>query len=352
MKAAIVGCGGIARVHAECIHRFENHNIVAFADIEKDRADSFAAHYNGSAYGSLEEMLKKEKIDVLHICTPHYLHVPMAVYALERGIHVFMEKPPVISKEQLKKLQEVYSDKKLGICFQNRYNPSIIQVKRLLALGEPGNIIGARGIVTWSRSKAYYTESGWRGKLAMEGGGALINQSVHTLDLLAYFLGAPVSVDAVMTNHHLKGVIEVEDMMEAYLRFKEGRTACFYATTAYCADMPPLIELSCDNMTIRIEDMEVTCYYRNGEIKKLPVEHKEVLGKSYWGAGHRDCISDFYDSIEKKRPFSLDLYGLRETILLMLGTYESARTGREIVINDFNCKQHSGSGISALSNKD
>lgn len=336
MKAAIVGCGGIAKVHAECIQSFVNHTLVAFADIKKDRADSFVREYSGNAYRSLEDMLEKEQIDVLHICTPHYLHVPMAVYALERGINVFMEKPPVISKEQLIELRQVHSDKRLGICFQNRYNPSVIQVKKLLASGEPGKINGARGIVTWSRSKEYYTESGWRGSLTTEGGGALINQSIHTLDLMAYLLGTPISVEATMSNHHLKGIIEVEDMMEAYFRFEGDRTACFYATTAYCTDMPPLIELSCDNMTIRIEDLEVTCYYKGGVIKKLPIEHKEGLGKSYWGAGHRDCILDFYDSLEKGRPFPLDLNGLEETILLMLGTYESARTGKGIFIKDLN----------------
>lgn len=332
MKAAIVGCGGIARVHAECLHGLKEHKLAAFADINKDRADSFAKEYGGNAYGSLEDMLEQEEIDVLHICTPHYLHVPMAAYALKRGIHVFMEKPPVISEEQYKELLEVRSNKKLGICFQNRYNPSIIEVKKLLASGAAGSIKGARGIVTWSRSATYYTDSGWRGSLTTEGGGVLINQSVHTLDLLVYLLGTPVSVDATMTNHHLKGVIEVEDMMEAYLHFEGDKTACFYATTAYCTDVPPLIELCCENMTIRIEDLEVTCCYKDGNVKKLPIEHKEGLGKSYWGAGHRDCISDFYDSIGKDRPFSMELNRMEDTIRLLLGTYESARTGKEVVL--------------------
>lgn len=332
MKTAIVGCGGIARVHAECLREYKENSLAAFADIKKERADSFAAEYGGRAFASLEEMLEQEEIDILHICTPHYLHVPMAVYALNRGIHVFMEKPPVITAEQYKELLEVSSNKKLGICFQNRYNPSIIEVKKLLASGAAGKIKGARGIVTWSRSGPYYSESGWRGSLATEGGGALINQSVHTLDLLAYLIGTPVSVDAIMTNHHLKGVIEVEDMMEAYIRFKEDATACFYATTAYCTDAPPLIELCCENMTIRIEDLDVNCYLKDGEVKKLAVQHKEGLGKSYWGAGHRDCIRDFYESIEENRPFAMELEYMEETILLLLGTYESARTHKEVIL--------------------
>jgi UDP-N-acetyl-2-amino-2-deoxyglucuronate dehydrogenase len=332
MNIAIVGCGSIAKVHAECIQGFGNHRLVAFADINLEKANQFAAQYKGNAYSSYENMLEKEEIEVLHICTPHYLHVPMAIYALEHGVHVFMEKPPVISREQLAELQKLSTDKQLGICFQNRYNPSVIKVKKVLESGKAGKICGARGIVTWNRMEAYYRESNWRGKLSTEGGGALINQSIHTLDLLAYFLGTPVSVDAVMANHHLKGIIEVEDMMEAFIRFKDGINACFYTTTAYFADVPPLIEIACENMTIRMEDLDVTYYYKDGKTEKPVIENRLGLGKSYWGAGHKDCIADFYDSILEKRPFALNLSTLLKTIQLMLGTYESARTGKEILL--------------------
>jgi predicted dehydrogenase len=332
MNIAIVGCGAIAKVHADSVAKAAKHKLVAFADIIKDRAEEFAHRYDGTAYASYEEMLKKEKIDVLHICTPHYLHVPMAVEALEQGVHVFMEKPPVITLEQLEQLESVKTDKYLGFCFQNRYNPSIIQVKRMLEAGEAGAIYGARGIVTWNRSSSYYTQSSWRGKLGTEGGGALINQSIHTMDLIAYFLGAPQSVEAVMANHHLKGMIEVEDMMEAFIRFERERKACFYATTAYVDDVPPIIEISCENRTIRIEDLAVTYYHRDSRVEKLSIDKKEGLGKGYWGSGHRDCIEDFYRSIENNIPFALDLSNMKATILLMLGMYESAKTGKEIVL--------------------
>jgi predicted dehydrogenase len=332
MNIAIVGCGAIAKVHADSVEHSVTHRLVAFADKIKERAEQFAISYQGTAYESLEEMLEKETIDVLHICTPHYLHVPMAIYALEHGLHVFMEKPPVISLEQLQQLEAVQSNRYLGFCFQNRYNPSILQVKKLLESGEAGEIYGARGIVNWSRPESYYTQSEWRGKLSTEGGGVLINQSVHTMDLIAYFLGTPVTVDAVMANHHLKNVIEVEDTMEAYICFKGERKACFYATTAYVDNMPPIIEIACEDRTIRIEDLNVTYYYKDTRVERPLIESKEGLGKDYWGSGHRDCIEDFYQSIEKKAPFALDLPNIRETILLMLGMYESAKTGQEISI--------------------
>ena len=332
MKVAIIGCGSIAVIHAKCIKIMSEHELTAFVDNKIEKAQAFTEEYGGRAYASLDEMLLVEKIDVLHICTPHYLHTPMAIYGLEHGLHVFMEKPPVISREQLEQLKAVNTDKQLGLCFQNRYNPSIQKVKEMIASGITGKIIGARGIVTWNRSKDYYNDSDWRGSLKKEGGGALINQSIHTMDLLHYLIDEKVqSVDAVIANHHLKGIIEVEDTMSAYIRYSNA-VACFYATTSYIADPAPLIELSCDNMVIRIEELNVTCYHKNGEMEQIQVEGKKGYGKSYWGAGHEDCICDFYDSITKNQSFWLNLKQMQDTILIMLAAYESARTGKEITI--------------------
>ena len=280
------------------------------------------------AYASLEEMLEKERPDVLHICTPHYLHVPMTAYALQRGIHVFCEKPPVISEEQLDALTRAAAEGpgRAGFCFQNRYNPGVLFIRELLASGRLGKVKGARGIVTWNRGEAYYTQSGWRGRLETEGGGALINQSIHTMDLLGVFLGKPVSVEAQTANHHLPGVIEVEDMMEAYIRYADA-AACFYATTAYTEDAPPLIELSCEKGIVRMEDPEVTIIWPDGRREHPETVRKQALGKSYWGSGHLDCIADFYRCLRTGERFAQELDGVRDTVRLMLAAYRSAAKG-------------------------
>ena len=332
MKAAIVGCGNIAAVHAKSISLLDGVTLTAVSDIKMDRAEKYEREYGCRACDSLEKMLEAERPDVLHICTPHYLHVPMAQYALKKGIHVFSEKPPVISEAQLTCLEKAVAEGpgRAGFCFQNRYNPSVLFVKKLLASGKAGKVKGARGIVTWHRDAAYYTESGWRGKLETEGGGALINQSIHTMDLLGVFLGKPVSVEAQTANHHLPGIIEVEDMMEAYIRY-ENAAACFYATTAYTEDAPPLIEISCENVVIRIEELDVTLLWRDGRREKPEIDRKKALGKSYWGTGHLDCISDFYRCLRTGERFAQDLDGVRDTVRLMLGAYESANcAGKEI----------------------
>ncbi len=332
MKAAIVGCGNIAAVHAASLAGMEGCTLCGFADIKKERAEGFAAQYNGNAYASLEELLERERPDVLHICTPHYLHVPMAVCGLTSGAHVFMEKPPAISQEQLSELKDAirHSEKRVGFCFQNRYNPCVQLTRRLLET-EAGKIRGARGLVTWSRDEKYYTESGWRGSLATEGGGALINQSVHTLDLLVYLLGKPLWTDAGMKNHHLQGIIEVEDTMEAMVRFADS-SACFYATTAYCTDAAPLIEIVCENMTIRMEDPQVTVFYRDGRVEKPSVDAQRPMGKSCWGSSHAACIAAFYRAIREGERFTEDLDGVMDTVQLMLAVYESARGGMPVEV--------------------
>lgn len=325
-KAVIVGCGSIAAVHAAVLASQPQSIFTGVADIKFEKAQQFAEKYNVTPYSSMEEMIDKEHPDVLHICTPHYLHVPMAKYALSRGINVFMEKPPAISLEQLEELKASVkaSTAKLGLCYQNRYNSSYKTAKQYISSGKAGKVYGGRAIVTWDRPEPYYTQSDWRGRLATEGGGVLINQAVHTLDLLVSLLGKPRLVDASLSNHHLKEIIEVEDTIEAYIEF-DDKKACFYATNAYCASVPPLIEICCENTTIRIEDQELTYYHKDGTIEKPKLDLQKALGKDYWGSGHAACIGDFYDSLEQGKRFMLDLDAMEESIRLMLGVYESAR---------------------------
>ena len=333
MKTAIVGCGNVAKVHAECLQQLNDCQLTAFVDIKKERADIFASQYGGQGYTSLEELFTVQKPDVLHICTPHYLHVPMAIQALQHGIHVFMEKPPAISRLQWEMLYHAVDESscQLGICFQNRYNPSVQIAKDLLSSGKAGKLIGARGIVTWNRDASYYSTSDWRGKLDTEGGGALINQSIHTLDLLNYFLGKPLWTEASMANHHLKSQIQVEDTLEAFISYESGN-AVFFATTAYCDDAPPLIELICENMKIRIEEPEITLYHHDKTVEKPLIPHSSPKGKSYWGNGHLNCISDFYRCLKMNIPYSLNLKEIQNTALLMLAIYESARTYKPITL--------------------
>lgn len=335
MRAAIVGCGSIAKMHASVLKEMQGVDIVGFADCKEERAESYRKEYGGErtrVFASLEDMLEQEQVDVLHICTPHYLHTPMAVYALKKGVHVFAEKPPAISREQFDELKAAAraGSARLGICFQNRYNESTKAMEELLASPDSGKIVGARAFVSWMRTKEYYTESDWRGRWETEGGGCLINQSVHTLDLMNRFMGGnPVETQANMMNYHLKDVIEVEDTVSAYIRYPKA-TACFYATTAYQGNRPIMIDIECENMSLRLEGSYVTCIHKDGRKEELSFYNGHTIGKDYWGTGHTACIRDFYHCLETGEQFSIGVEEVESTFQLMMDIYQSAREGRPI----------------------
>ncbi len=332
MKSAIVGCGGISRVHAEVLSNASFTDLVACADIRPERAQEHAGKYGCKPYTDYIEMLETEKPDVLHICTPHYLHVPMAIEALKRGINVFMEKPVAISKEQFASLEEAVqeSSAKLGICFQNRFNPTTFKMQEILADEATGKPLGARAFVTWNRLSPYYVDSGWRGSLETEGGSVLINQSIHTMDLLVHLLGKPCAIESTATNRHLKGVIETEDTLEAHISFANGARALFYATTAYVTDSPVLVEVVCENRLIRFEGDDITVQEKDGTKHTETLTNAAAIGKGYWGSGHGACISAFYDSLVSGAKFMNELSNVSDTMHLTFAAYESARRGEPV----------------------
>ncbi len=330
-KTAIVGCGAISNIHAEALKCVSNTEIVAFCDKKIDRANKKAEEYGGNAYSSLEDMLDKEKIDVLHICTPHYLHVPMTLEALKRNVNVLMEKPPAILHEQFAQLKTAChkSTARLGICFQNRYNGSLIEAKRILESGSLGKIIGARAVVTWSRGGVYYTESGWRGQISKEGGGVLINQSIHTLDLMTYIMGTPDKVTAVSANFHLQGIINEEDTINAFLEYSD-KNAVFFATTANCKDSPILLEFFCENGTVRLEGNTLKITYPDYTSTFKDYATRTATGKACWGTSHLHLIQEYYDCLEKGKPFPVTLESTIPSFETMMAVYDSAKYKKSI----------------------
>ena len=141
-RVAIIGCGGIAQVHAAVLDKLPETELIACADIRPERADAMAEKYGCRAYSSMEALLDAETPDSVHLCTPHCFHAPMAKAAADRGIAVFSEKPPVISREQWGLLEEAASKVPFGVCFQNRYNPNVEEARRLIREGEYGALLG------------------------------------------------------------------------------------------------------------------------------------------------------------------------------------------------------------------
>lgn len=314
-RVGIIGCGGISAVHAQVIKELENTELAACADVIPERA----ARYGCAAYTDWQTMLEREKPDAVHLCTPHYLHPVMAAEAARRGIAVFTEKPPAIDAAGWEQVKEAARQAPVGVCFQNRYHPHIQSCKRFLREGTYGGLRGVRAFMTWNRTAEYYAAADWKGKWATEGGGALINQAIHTLDLIVGFLGLPDQAEATLRNHHLRDAIEVEDTAEIYLR-KDDIPALLYASTAYSQDAPVMLELHFDQAVIRLEG-DLMTVIRDGQRQEIPCVTDPVLGRSYWGAGHKACITDFYHSIETGTPYQNAPASCDATMQTMLKLY-------------------------------
>lgn len=303
LRAAVIGCGGIAQVHGRALSERLDAQLVAAADCRFERAEAFCARFGGIPYQSFHELIQQEHPDVLHLCTPHSLHVPMAMEALQRGVHVLSEKPAAISPAQLARLRETakQSRAQYGVCFQNRYNPCVQAAKERIRSGASGKILAMRAFVTWNRAAPYYTESGWRGTLQKEGGGVLTNQAIHTLDLMRYLGGEIASVQGHIANDHLQGVIGVEDTASALLQYESGAAGVFYATTAYGYDAPVLLELVCEEETLRLEGPNLYLLDGSG-MTRLCGGEERTPGKAYWGSGHARLIDAFYRALAPGGP--------------------------------------------------
>ncbi len=340
MKVNLVGCGGISKCHLNAIAFLKNKNVhlTAVADIVPERADKKAKENNCKAYYSYTEMLDNENPDVVHICTPHYLHVDMAVEALRRGINVVLEKPCGTSVEGLKQLidAENASEAKLAVCFQNRYNPSVVFAKSIIDSKKYGEVKAARAMVTWRRDEDYYNADAWRGTWEQECGGVMINQAIHTHDLMQYLCGKKTaSVEGRISNFHLKDTIEVEDTASVYFTYADGSRAVYFATNAAGTNSNPIVEIYCDDATIRVEGSSV--YKVSDTVEQLFTqnEESEFVGKKEWGDSHTHLISDFYDCLASGEAFPIDAKEASRAVYELLAVYESSRCGKTIVMKDF-----------------
>mgnify|MGYP001128628499 CR=1 FL=1 len=331
MNVSIIGCGIIHGKHAETLSKSRYTRLVSVVDINEERARESAEKYGCKYYTDYMEMMKDSSVDAVHICTPHYLHAPMAIEAMKKGKHVLTEKPMGISVHAAKEMLKISEEtgKRLGVCFQNRYNNTSQRIKELLDSGTAGRVIGAKAFVTWHRDEKYYTESGWRGTWEKEGGGVLINQSIHTLDLLQWFLGDMDRIKGNTSTNLLSGIIEVEDTADAVIGFKSGAAALFYATNCYTANSPVQIEIICENAVFRL-DNDLTITYRDGRTESVSEDGTGSGEKAYWGESHKRLIEDFYIKLLEGRSFPVDgKQGI--TALMMIEKIYASSKNREFV---------------------
>lgn len=306
IRVGIVGCGNIFTMHATSVSHLPCAELVGVCDIKKDRADRQAEKYLVKAYYDYRELIRKDLIDVVHICVPHYLHPVISKYALEQGVNVLCEKPMSIKLEDALCNIALAEKQKLkyGIIFQCRFNDSAQLVKKTLESGKLGKILSARVVLTWCKPDSYYSLSDWKGTWDKEGGGVIIDQAIHSLDLANWFIDdEPVSVQAHLCNRGHR-IMEVDDTGEGLIRYRNGATLAFYAMNNYGCDEPIEIRLCCEKGKVVMNYDEATITLDNGEVLTAQTTNDGIEyenGKDYWGFQHIREIADFYDAVINDR---------------------------------------------------
>jgi len=303
--AAVVGIGDISANHLGAIADNPAIDLVAVCDIVPERAARAGTTWGVPTFTDHLAMLTEVKPDVVHITLPHFLHVPVAIDALRAGSHVLTEKPLAESVKAARELVEVAhaSDRKLGVCFQNRYNPTSQALHEAVTSGRYGEIRGVRADTFWSRTPAYYAASPWRATWAEAGGGTLINQQIHTIDLLCWLLGKPVDVTGMASNLRLRDVIEVEDAAVVSVTHDSGVRSTFFATGAHSDNAPVEIEVSAEQGLLRFTDGVLRHIAPDGTVTQLASDAQAVGARSYWGRSHGLLIDDFYSSLDQPGQF-------------------------------------------------
>ncbi|MCH6265948.1 Gfo/Idh/MocA family protein [Neobacillus citreus] len=296
LKAAVIGLGDISKIHIPAIQANPNTELVAVCDINESLKDTVPGV---NFYTDYHEMLEKEALDCVHNCLPHYLHYPVTKACVEKGVHVFQEKPLGLNAEEgqaLVKLENEHSDIKIGVCLQNRYNETFETLLEIVKSGEYGKVTGVKGLVAWFRPKAYYDAKPWRGKMELAGGGVMINQALHTIDLMQLIGGEIDSIKGSI-NQLLDYGIEVEDTASAHIHFKHGAKGLFFATNANAENSSVELEVLLEKGKFNIKDSILVRVTEESK-KEVLVEDAKLPGaKFYYGASHFKTINQFYQCI-------------------------------------------------------
>ena len=336
LKVGILGCGMIAAYHAKAILEIPGLKIVGAFDVNEKSKNEFCGKYGIKAYESKEQMLSSENIDIVCICLPSGFHYPMTLECINNKKHVIVEKPMTFTSEEadeiIKRSKE--NDVYVTVISQMRYSKAVKDLKNAVDNGHLGKITTADIYMKYYRSPEYYALSNWKGTLKMDGGGALMNQGVHGVDLLQYIMGSVKSVQAL--SRTLYHNIEAEDTVAAILEFESGALGVIQATTSVYPGFSRRLEISGTDGTIRlVEDTIEYCNFRD-ESKNLECSKSEKeTGQRPDGMNHylhKKQIADFEESVRnKKEPFLNAVEG-KKAIEIIEAIYKAASTGDKIYL--------------------
>lgn len=341
----IIGCGMIANFHARAIREIAGAKLVACFNPTAPKAEKLAAEYGCTAYTDLSLMLKHPGLEIVTIGSPSGAHLEPCLAAAAAGKHVIVEKPLEVTLERCDRM--IDACKKAGVhlatIFPSRYHASSRLMKRAVDQGRFGTLALGDAYVKWFRTQQYYDSGAWRGTWKLDGGGALMNQAIHSVDLLLWLMGPVVEVSAcTATLAHER--IEVEDTAVAHLRFANGALGVIEATTAGFPGSLKRIELTGSAGTAILEEEDIIKWHFAETTSEDDQIRQEMLGRNKTGGGaadpaaighhaHAALFRDVVDAIQANRPSNIDGYEGRRSVELILAIYESAKSGQRVRLN-------------------
>ena len=338
VHVGILGGGNISETHARAAHETDGVEVAAIYGQNQEKAARLSATFGGKVCESVVELLEHRPLDLVMIGSPSGLHAEQGIAAARRGLHVLVEKPLDITTKSADALinECQTAGVKLGVFFQDRVAPDIRRLKQLLTdetLGKP-ILISAR--VKWYRPPEYYSSSRWRGTSALDGGGALMNQGVHTVDLLLWLMGEVrrVSARSLTALHD----IEVEDTVVATLEFRNGAIGTLEAATSVYPGYPRRLELTGSEGTIILEqDRIVAADLRTAQVEIVAPTTASANASATSPVvsdirEHKELLKDFLQAIGTNGSPVCDGVEGRRSVALVEAIYESARTGNPVTL--------------------
>ncbi|OLM18629.1 MULTISPECIES: Gfo/Idh/MocA family oxidoreductase [unclassified Pseudonocardia] len=327
--AAVIGCGDVAPVHLDAIAREAGIELVAVCDTDPVARAATAERHGVPGYADHRTLLARARPDVVHVCTPHDQHVPVALDALDAGVHVLLEKPLAHTVDEAERLVAAAGRgrARVGVCFQNRYNATAQAAHEMLRSGELGAVLGTVATVMWTRTPDYYRAKPWRGRWATAGGGLLINQAIHTIDLVQWLAGDVVEVSGSASTRLYGDLIEVEDTAEMLLSHDGGARSVVVGSLANVVHAPVTIDVTAERGSLSIRG-DLTVTRADGTVHTVPERRAALNGRSYWGVSHEHLIRDFYARLGDDEPFWIGPREAMKSLRILTDVYARSGIGR------------------------
>ncbi len=330
---AIVGCGKIAGRHAEHITKLAN--LVAVCDIKKDRADEFSKEFRCKPFFAIKDLIsdKDINVDVVSICTPNGIHAEQSIDALRAGIHVLVEKPMALKVKDCETMIKTAenSNRRLFVVKQNRFNPPIMALKKVIDEQRLGIIYSIQLNCFWNRNEEYYKLSDWKGTKKLDGG-TLFTQFSHFIDLLYWLFGNIKDVQAYLRNYHHKGIIEFEDSGVIIINFESGIIGTVnYTINSYKKNMEGSITVFGEKGTVKVggQYLNVLEYQsiKNYEIKDIPESGPANNYGSYQGSmsNHDKVYENVIDVFTNGGSITTNFLDGLKTVQIIEGIYNKGK---------------------------